>query len=145
MFHTLWSTHFNSVPQTSVALGDMVALLEGSIPYPGLKSVRRNWPLWSPMVSRASLGLLLTTGRTIYIVPKFQIRRWDHTNLMSKCFDHKTTFQDTNSRRIAISTHQKLSFELGFSSKRATYKKHMLGFAASSLRIFPFLETTTDD
>ena len=65
------------IPQTSVALGILSALVEDYIPYPRTKSVRGNWPLRSRVVPRgppggipwlpvASRGLTLTTGRTIY-------------------------------------------------------------------------------
>ena len=55
--------------------------------------------------------------------------------MMSKCFDHTTTFLDTQKEFgwIAISTHQELSSQPGFSPKR-TAKKNMIGFEA----YFPF-------
>ena len=43
---------------------------------------------WPPVAFR------LTTGRTRYIVPAFQIRHWDQ-DLMSQCVDLKNTFLDT--------------------------------------------------
>ena len=39
------------IQQTIVALGVLEALVEDYVPYPRPKSVRGNWPLWSPMVS----------------------------------------------------------------------------------------------
>ena len=43
----------------------------------GPKSVRGKWPLWPPVVSHGLQGPPVADGRTIDIVPKFQIRHWD--------------------------------------------------------------------
>ena len=60
---------------------------------------------------------------------------------MSRCYDEGKAFLDTRSqsRRIAASTHQNLSFESVSRHKRATLKnKHMLGSAAR-VHLFLFL------
>ena len=95
--------------------------------------------LWRPPV--ASRGLPWTAGRTIHIVPNFgtKVR-------MSRCQDHKNTCPDTHSKipPDTISTHQKLSSELG-SAPEKQLQKVMPGFADHALWIFLFGGTTTDD
>ena len=71
---------------SSVALGTSgVGIGLGSLAVP--KSVCGKWP--------AARGLLLTTGRTIYIVAMFHIRPCDQ-NVTRKLSFHKITFPDTH-------------------------------------------------
>ena len=51
--------------------------------------------------------------------------------MMSKCFDEKTTFPDTF-------RHFRPAIEISRSSKRATRKADMLGFAADAFEIDEF-------
>ena len=62
----------------------------------GQKSVRGNWPLWSPVVSRGLQGPPVddrTDNRHSSQSFKYDI---ETKTLMSKCFDHKTMFSDTH-------------------------------------------------
>ena len=83
------------------------------------KSVRGNWPCCIPLLPRASHGLPPTTGRTIFIVPMFQIRHREQ-NENIKVFRQRFWTPTVKSRRRNFSTDQKLSSELGFSPQRAT-------------------------
>ena len=66
----LWSlVGISCLRETSVAFMIRAALVE-------VNYMRRNWPLWSPVVSRG-LPRPLTTGRRIYKVPKIRIRHWN--------------------------------------------------------------------
>ena len=113
--------YFNSPNKRSfMGLGGVVRGLDSLT---GPKSVRVNWPLWSPVVSPLwpPVAFLWRRGGRyiyiyIYIVPKFRIRHWDHnSNLrvfrpLNDVYGHPV-----KSQRIAISTHPKLSFGLGVS------------------------------
>ena len=52
---------FLTFPQTSVPLGVLAALLEDKVCVARPKSVRGNWPLWSPVV-RGLQGPLVDDG-----------------------------------------------------------------------------------
>ena len=53
------------IPQTSVAVGVLAALVEDWISNTGQKSVRGNWPLWSAVVSSPP-----TTTTTYHHLPQ---------------------------------------------------------------------------
>ena len=78
--------------------------------FTGPKSVRGNWPLWSPVVSGClSWPPVDDETDNIYIS--------EVSNTVS-AIKSLSQISNVKSRRIAISTHQKLSFELNFSPQK---------------------------
>ena len=85
----------------------------------------------------ASRGILLKTGRTLYIVPKFQVRQEDHG----------TTFPDTLSK-ILPDRHIYIITRTRFKPQRATHKKTSLVSQPAYFKYFLSggrQRTTTDD
>ena len=125
---------------TSIALGVLGGVGRGLDSLARQKSVRGNWPLWSPVVSLKPSVTSRWRREGQYI--EFQSFKDDMATkiIMLKCFDHKTTFLDTQRYfRPAIEIVLENSHRLrGFRAQKEQLKKVWLDSQRMQYYVFVF-------